>query len=302
MRPPAGHFRAVARGVLRERPFPSRTSWSAGQPTPPAPHRPFAARQRYGMEDPDSHRAGRHPYGLVSQRLGRRSAAEVRYRPLPRTHLMFKGTGTSARFPATRRRRPRRPGKTPSPADYTAYFQRVQKSIFATMMQYEADRMTNLSCRRGGRTGARRGSGGAPDAHRQRSGRRNSAKAVRLALFNHHPYGTPVIGWMHEIETLNREDALAYYERFYTPEKRHSSSPATSKPRRSNGSPATSTAKTPGAARSCRARRSRRARHRLVTPRRRQGRAGTIERALSRSLHVRTGAGRIRALGRRRRI
>jgi zinc protease len=38
------------------------------------------------------------------------------------------------------------------------------------------------------------------------------------ALFVHHPYGTPIIGWEHEIEGLNRDDAFAYYQRFYTPE------------------------------------------------------------------------------------
>ena len=43
-------------------------------------------------------------------------------------------------------------------------------------------------------------------------------EAVQAALFTHHPYGIPVIGWGHEIEGLNREDALAYYRRFYTPE------------------------------------------------------------------------------------
>lgn len=37
-------------------------------------------------------------------------------------------------------------------------------------------------------------------------------------LFFHHPYGTPIIGWEHEIERLNRDDAFAYYQRFYTPE------------------------------------------------------------------------------------
>ena len=43
-------------------------------------------------------------------------------------------------------------------------------------------------------------------------------EAVQAALFPHHPYGTPVIGWAHEIESLDRQDALAYYGRFYTPE------------------------------------------------------------------------------------
>ena len=42
-------------------------------------------------------------------------------------------------------------------------------------------------------------------------------EAVQASLFPHHPYGTPVIGWGHEIEALDRGDALTYYERFYTP-------------------------------------------------------------------------------------
>ena len=37
------------------------------------------------------------------------------------------------------------------------------------------------------------------------------------ALYLNHPYGRPVIGWRHEIEQLDREDALAFYRRFYTP-------------------------------------------------------------------------------------
>ena len=40
---------------------------------------------------------------------------------------------------------------------------------------------------------------------------------VAAALYLNHPYGRPVIGWRHEIEQLNREDALAFYRRFYTP-------------------------------------------------------------------------------------
>ena len=37
------------------------------------------------------------------------------------------------------------------------------------------------------------------------------------ALYANHPYGIPIIGWEHEIEALNRDDALAYYKRFYAP-------------------------------------------------------------------------------------
>jgi zinc protease len=37
------------------------------------------------------------------------------------------------------------------------------------------------------------------------------------ALYLNHPYGRPVIGWHQEIEKLDREDALAFYRRFYAP-------------------------------------------------------------------------------------
>jgi zinc protease len=40
---------------------------------------------------------------------------------------------------------------------------------------------------------------------------------IMAALYLNHPYGRPVIGWHHEIEKLNREDALAFYKRFYAP-------------------------------------------------------------------------------------
>jgi zinc protease len=43
-------------------------------------------------------------------------------------------------------------------------------------------------------------------------------EAVQATLFTQHPYGKPIIGWSHEIESLERADALAYYDRFYTPE------------------------------------------------------------------------------------
>ncbi|MGL4812517.1 MAG: M16 family metallopeptidase, partial [Beijerinckiaceae bacterium] len=44
------------------------------------------------------------------------------------------------------------------------------------------------------------------------------SESLAASLFVHHPYGTPIIGWMHEIENLGRDDALSYYRRFYTPE------------------------------------------------------------------------------------
>lgn len=102
--------------------------------------------------------------------------------------------------------------------DYTAYFQRVAKDHLGTMMEFEADRMTGLVLSDEIVDPER---DVVLEERRMRTDTDPSAQlgeAVAASLFAHHPYGTPIIGWMHEIEGLNREDALAYYRRFYTPE------------------------------------------------------------------------------------
>ena len=102
--------------------------------------------------------------------------------------------------------------------DYTAYFQRVTREHLETMMEFESDRMTNLLLDE---------SVIAPERDVVLEERRmrvetdpsaQLSEAMAAALFVHHPYGIPIIGWMHEIEGLNREHALDYYHRFYTPE------------------------------------------------------------------------------------
>ncbi len=102
--------------------------------------------------------------------------------------------------------------------DYTAYFQRVAKEHLAVMMRFEADRMTNLVLTDDVVAPER---DVVLEERRMRTDSDPSSQlneAVQAALFTHHPYGKPIIGWMHEIEELGREDALAYYGRFYTPE------------------------------------------------------------------------------------
>src|SRR3954469_1626258 len=101
--------------------------------------------------------------------------------------------------------------------DYTAYFQRVARENLKTMMEFEADRMTNLLLEE---------SVIAPERDVVLEERRmrvetdpsaQLSEAMAASLFVHHPYGIPIIGWMHEIETLNRTNALDYYRRFYAP-------------------------------------------------------------------------------------
>jgi zinc protease len=101
--------------------------------------------------------------------------------------------------------------------DYTAYYQRTPRERLKTLMEFESDRMTGLvltdevvkpelqvvleeqNMRVANNPGARLG------------------EAMEAALYLNHPYGRPVIGWRHEIEKLDREAALAFYRRFYTP-------------------------------------------------------------------------------------
>ncbi|HZH52810.1 MAG TPA: pitrilysin family protein [Microvirga sp.] len=102
--------------------------------------------------------------------------------------------------------------------DYTAYFQRVAREHLKTMMEFEADRMTNLLLEEAVVAPER---DVVLEERRMRVETDPSAQlseAMAAALFVHHPYGIPIIGWMHEIETLSRENALDYYRRFYTPE------------------------------------------------------------------------------------
>jgi zinc protease len=133
-------------------------------------------------------------------------------------HLMFKGTEKN-------------PGNTFSQSvaesggqenaftgsDYTGFFQRVPREHLKDVMAFEADRMTGLvltddvvrpelnvvleeqNMRVSNNPGAR------------------LAEQMDAALYLNHPYGRPAIGWRPEIEKLNRDDALAFYRRFYSP-------------------------------------------------------------------------------------
>jgi zinc protease len=133
-------------------------------------------------------------------------------------HLMFKGTAKhpAGQFSRTLSKLGGQENAFTS-TDYTGYFQRTSREYLPTLMEFEADRMTGLvlsdevvlpelqvvleeqNTRVANNPGARLG------------------EQVVAALYLNHPYGRPVIGWRHEIEQLNREDALAFYRRFYTP-------------------------------------------------------------------------------------
>ncbi|SMX42209.1 M16 family metallopeptidase [Octadecabacter ascidiaceicola] len=101
--------------------------------------------------------------------------------------------------------------------DYTGYFQRVAADRLPLMMQYEADRMNNLVLTEEDIVTER---GVILEERNQRTENSPSALAreqMRAAQFLNHRYGVPIIGWKHEMETLDMEDALSFYDIYYSP-------------------------------------------------------------------------------------
>jgi len=133
-------------------------------------------------------------------------------------HLMFKRTETmeSGEFSRTVARNGGQDNAFTS-YDYTAYFQRVATDRLGLMMQMEADRMVNLRL---------------DDAEiatereviiEERNQRVENSPAALFreqkdaVQYLNHRYGVPIIGWRHEMVALDRDDALAFYDRFYAP-------------------------------------------------------------------------------------
>ncbi|PIE09676.1 MAG: peptidase M16 [Rhodobacterales bacterium] len=101
--------------------------------------------------------------------------------------------------------------------DYTAYFQRIAADRLGLMMELEADRMRNLKLTADDVDTERRV---ILEERSQRTDSDPSALAreqIAAAQYLAHPYGTPVIGWRNEMETLSQEDARAFYDLNYAP-------------------------------------------------------------------------------------
>lgn len=101
--------------------------------------------------------------------------------------------------------------------DYTAYFQRVASDRLELMMKMEADRMVNLRLTEADILTER---DVIIEERNQRTENDPGAlfgEQANAALYMNHRYGVPIIGWRHEMETLELEDTLEYYEQFYAP-------------------------------------------------------------------------------------
>ena len=134
-------------------------------------------------------------------------------------HLMFKGTtkNPGARFSQQVATVGGQENAFTS-YDYTGYFQRTSKEHLGEMMAFEADRMTGLVL---GEDIIASERNVILEERNQRIDNDPSARLseqVQAAQYLNHPYHRPTIGWRHEMETLNHDDALSFYRRYYQPD------------------------------------------------------------------------------------
>ncbi|MFL2980511.1 MAG: M16 family metallopeptidase [Methylophilaceae bacterium] len=133
-------------------------------------------------------------------------------------HMMFKGTKTT------------KPGEYSeivaaaggrenafTGADYTAYFQRLEKSKLPISMKMESDRMQNLVVTE---EEFKKEIQVVMEERRWRTDDKPKAQVNELfnsLIFRAHPYGRPIVGWMSDLENMTHEDALEWYKKWYSP-------------------------------------------------------------------------------------
>ncbi len=133
-------------------------------------------------------------------------------------HLMFKGTKTvpggvfSAKVAEIGGQE-----NAFTTTDYTGYYQKVAPQALEEMMRLEADRMSNLVL-----TDATVLPERDVIQEERRSRTDNNpgsllSEAVQASLYQNHRYGIPIIGWQHEVQQLTKEDAIEFYNKYYTP-------------------------------------------------------------------------------------
>ena len=133
-------------------------------------------------------------------------------------HLLFKATDKmeAGEFSATVAKNGGRDNAFTS-YDYTAYFQRVASDRLELMMQMESDRMKNIRLTPENIATERNV---IIEERNQRTENDPGAlfrEQMNAAQYLNHRYGTPVIGWMHEMRELDLKDAIDFYDLYYSP-------------------------------------------------------------------------------------
>ena len=133
-------------------------------------------------------------------------------------HMMFKGTQKVpvGEFSRTIGRAGGRENAFTS-RDYTAYYEQLHKSRLPLALELEADRMVNLSFaedefakelkvvmeERRSRTD--------DNPHSQLQ------EQLMASVYLSHPYRSPVVGWMNDLQNMQLADARGWYDKWYAP-------------------------------------------------------------------------------------
>ena len=133
-------------------------------------------------------------------------------------HMMFKGTkkvkaGQFSRLIAAAGGRE----NAFTGADYTCYFQQLEKSQLPLSMKLEADRMANLQLTKEEFSKEIKV---VMEERRWRTEDKPQSKVneqFQAVAYNAHPYGRPVVGWMNDLENMTVEDAREWYNDWYAP-------------------------------------------------------------------------------------
>ena len=133
-------------------------------------------------------------------------------------HLLFKATDKmeAGEFSATVAANGGRDNAFTS-YDYTAYFQRVAADRLELMMSMESDRMKNIRLTEEDILTER---DVILEERNQRTENNPGAlfnEQLNAAQYLNHRYGVPIIGWKHEVQGLDLQDALSFYETYYSP-------------------------------------------------------------------------------------
>ena len=133
-------------------------------------------------------------------------------------HMMFKGTKDvpPGEFSRTIARAGGRDNAFTN-RDSTVYHQQLHKSQLSLAMRLEADRMANLLL---SEEEFAREIKVVMEERRLRTDDQPKSQvyeAFMAIVYEVHPYRTPVIGWMNDLENMRVEDARDWHRRWYTP-------------------------------------------------------------------------------------
>lgn len=131
-------------------------------------------------------------------------------------HMMFRGTESFANpFETLASWGGRFNAYTSS--DVTVYFELVPKTLFSEALRFESERMRKLKITEDGFNTER----GAVVSERKM--RTEDSPMGRLfweisqLAYDRHPYKTGPIGWQEDLDATTFQDALAFYDKFYSP-------------------------------------------------------------------------------------